>query len=394
MRYDYDYLIVGAGMVSANATAGIRERDERGSIGIVGSEPNGPVTRPALSKKLWTDPEFGFDKIWMKPEDKGATLHADTRIVSLDRDHRTVTADNGDVFGYGRLLIATGGEPKKLDLAPSERVLYFRTVEDYRRLRELAGSQRHIAVVGGSYIGTELAAALALNDTRVTLIHPEQVLGDRVFPPDLARRFQEMYHAHGVTLMGGRRLASGRQDDDTVTLTLDSGETVAADAVALGLGVEPVCDFAAAAGLAVDDGIMVDEMLRTSDPNIFAAGDVASYPDNLLGRQRAEHVDNANRMGQQAGAIMAGSEAPYTHTPYFYSNVFELGYQAVGTLDSSLRTIEDWQEPQSRGVVYYLEEDVVKGVLLVNLKERLDAAREVIKERTPGDREALIGRIR
>ncbi|WP_206062550.1 NAD(P)/FAD-dependent oxidoreductase [Kushneria phosphatilytica] len=325
MRHDYDYLIVGAGMVSANATRSIRERDSQGSIGIVGSEPNGPVTRPALSKKLWTDPEFGFDNIWMKPEESGATLHTDTRIVSLDRDNQTVTAENGDVFGYGQLLLATGGEPKQLDLAPSERVLYFRTVEDYRQLRELAGHQRHIAVVGGSFIGTELAAALNLNDTRVTLIHPEQVLGGDIFPPDLAEHFESMYHTHGVTLMGNCRVTSGHQQGETVTLTLDDGNTVTADVVAIGLGIEPACDIAVSAGLTVDDGIVVDEMLRTSDPHILAAGDVASYPDNLLGRQRAEHVDNANMMGQQAGAIMAGSEAPYTHTPLFLFECLRTG---------------------------------------------------------------------
>ncbi|WP_280338158.1 NAD(P)/FAD-dependent oxidoreductase [Salinicola acroporae] len=348
----YDYLIVGAGMVAANAVEGIRERDAEGTIGILGAEPNGPVTRPALSKKLWTDPDFGYDKIWMQPEQHaGTTLHTDTRVTAIDRQQRTVTTASGNAFGYGRLLLATGGAPVTIDLPPSERVRYFRTVEDYDCVRRLADQGLHVAVVGGSYIGTELAAALIQNGCRVTLIHPEDVLGGAMFPPSVADRLHRAYLDAGVTLLGGRKVTRGREEDGRVTLALDDGASLEADAAIFGLGVEPCVALAEEAGLETDGGILVDARLTTADEAIFAAGDVATYPDRILGRWHAEHVDNANQMGQTVGRIMTGSDETYDHTPYFYSNVFDFAWKAVGRMDSSLDIVEDADPDSDRGSI-------------------------------------------
>lgn len=391
----YDYVIVGAGMVAANAVQGIREKDTEGTIGILGAEPNGPVTRPALSKKLWTDPEFGYDKIWMQPEqDAGTTLHTDTRVATIDRQQKTVTTDDGDTYGYGQLLLATGGAPVTLDLPESERVRYFRTVEDYDHLRRLAGKGLHAAVVGGSYIGTELAAALVQNDCRVTLIHPEEVLGGKMFPSSVANRFHQTYVDRGVMLLGGRKVNGGREADGKVTLELDDGASLEADFVVFGLGVEPSIALAEQAGLDTDGGILVDNRLTTTDAAIFAAGDVATYPDRILGRWHAEHVDNANQMGATVGRIMAGSDETYDHTPYFYSNVFDIAWKAVGKLDSSLEVVEDADPESGQGIYYYLEDDKVAGVLLLDLDaDRLDEARAVLAESSPQSAETLVGRI-
>lgn len=391
----YDYVIVGAGMVAANAVQGIREKDTEGTIGILGGEPNGPVTRPALSKKLWTDPEFGYDKIWMQPEqDAGTTLHTDTRVATIDRQQKTVTTDDGDTYGYGQLLLATGGAPVTLDLPESERVRYFRTVEDYDHLRRLAGKGLHAAVVGGSYIGTELAAALVQNDCRVTLIHPEEVLGGKMFPSSVANRFHQTYVDRGVMLLGGRKVNGGREADGKVTLELDDGASLEADFVVFGLGVEPSIALAEQAGLDTDGGILVDNRLTTTDAAIFAAGDVATYPDRILGRWHAEHVDNANQMGATVGRIMAGSDESYDHTPYFYSNVFDIAWKAVGKLDSSLEVVEDADPESGQGIYYYLEDDKVAGVLLLDLDaDRLDEARAVLAESSPQSAETLVGRI-
>ncbi|WP_022899977.1 NAD(P)/FAD-dependent oxidoreductase [Humibacter albus] len=393
-RTDYDYLIVGGGMVADSAARGIRERDADGSIGIIALEEDPPATRPALTKKLWTDPEFTFDKVWLNTEaDTGAVRHAGLRASRIDTTAQTVGTDSGDVFGYGTLLIATGGTPHTLELPHDERVVYFRSVEDYRRLRGLAGEGREVAVIGGSFIGTELAAALVQNNTAVTLVFPEDVLGGAVFPAELAARFQKLYENAGVALVPGTTLERGSAGPVRLELELSNGDRLETDAVVTGLGIEPNVGIARDAHLEVDDGVIVDDRLCTSDPHIFAAGDIASYPDVILGRRRIEHVDNATSMGTCVGRNMAGADEPYDHTPYFYSAVFGNRYEAVGTLDSSLTTVEEWNEPQTSGVVYYLNDGNVVGVLLWNVPEQRDAARAVIDADGPWTPEKLRGRI-
>ncbi|WP_262348136.1 NAD(P)/FAD-dependent oxidoreductase [Cellulosimicrobium cellulans] len=397
MRDSYDYVIVGAGMAGDAAAHGIREVDPAGTILVVGREPTAPVTRPALTKKLWTDPEFAFDQVWLRTaEETGAELLLGESVIGVDTAARTVTTDADVTVGYGALLLATSGHPRRLPgVEDSGRVIYFRTVRDYERLRDLAGDGRHVVVVGGGYIGTELAAALVQNDTRVTLVFPQDVLTGSTFPDALARRVERRYAEAGVTLLRGTTVAAAESGPDGVTVTLEDGRTVAADGVVVGAGLQIETDLARSAGLEVDDGVLVDDRLRTSDPRVWAAGDVAQYPDGLLGSRRVEHVDNATTMGRQAGRNLAGADEPYDHTPFFYSDLFELGYEAVGRLDASLETVEDWHDDDlGAGVVYYLDGGRVAGVLLWNVWDATDRAREVIATQTDVRPEALRGLIR
>jgi 3-phenylpropionate/trans-cinnamate dioxygenase ferredoxin reductase component len=394
----FDHLIVGGGMVSDAAARGIRELDADGSIGIVSTDVDEPYTRPALSKKLWTDPDFTWDDVPLgTAEATGAEIRLRTRVTAIRPAAHEVDTDGGDTIGYSRLLLATGGEPKALpirDETAGERSLVFRSAEDYRRLRRLAASHGRIAVVGGGYIGAELAAALVQNGVETVLVHPDRVLGEAVFPSFLATRFERFFVDAGVQLVEGARVVDGEAGADGVRLVLEDGREVQADAVVSGLGISARTDLADAAGLRVEDGIVVDEQLRTSAEDVWAAGDVANYPDRLLGRRRVEHVDNATEMGRAAGRNLAGAEEPYTHTPYYYSAVFGTRYEAVGTLDASLETLEDWQDPGERGVVYYLDEDRVVGVLLWNVEDARDAARAVLSEADTLTRDDLAGRIR
>jgi len=397
VRDSYDYVVVGAGMAGDAAAHGIREVDPAGTILVVGREPTAPVTRPALTKKLWTDPEFAFDQVWLRTaEETGAELLLGESVIGVDTAARTITTDADVTVGYGALLLATSGHPRRLPgVADSGRVIYFRTVRDYERLRDLAGDGRHVVVVGGGYIGTELAAALVQNDTRVTLVFPQDVLTGSTFPDALARRVERRYAEAGVTLLRGTTVAAAESGPDGVTVTLDDGRTVAADGVVVGAGLQIETDLARSAGLEVDDGVLVDDRLRTSDPHVWAAGDVAQYPDRLLGSRRVEHVDNATTMGRQAGRNLAGADEPYDHTPFFYSDLFELGYEAVGRLDASLETVEDWHaDDLGAGVVYYLDGGRVAGVLLWNVWDATDRAREVIATQTDVRPEALRGLIR
>ncbi|MFZ7086489.1 NAD(P)/FAD-dependent oxidoreductase [Curtobacterium sp. RRHDQ10] len=392
----YRYLIVGGGMVADAAARGIRELDETGTIGILSEDVDAPYARPALSKKLWTDPDFSWDeKVDLHTEDAtGATIRLSTPVTAIDRDAKTVTTADGATVGYDRLLLATGGHPRSLGVEQSERVIDFRSAADYRRARALADRHAHVAVVGGGYIGTEIAAGLVQNGAAVTLVDPDDVVGGSMFPADLASAFQQRFVDAGITLRTGRRVEDGHETEDGVVLTLDDGSTLGVDAVVSGLGITPATDLAEAAGLAVDDGIVVSSTLVTDDPSVFAAGDVASYPDRILGRRRVEHVDNAKEQGRQAGRNLAGAGEVYEHTPMYYSDVFDMGYEAVGQVTSSLRTVEDWTTPQDTGVIYYLDDDqIVRGVLLWNVWDKTDEARMVLAEATALTPDMLPGRI-
>ncbi|WP_454049269.1 NAD(P)/FAD-dependent oxidoreductase [Cellulomonas sp. Marseille-Q8402] len=398
MQDRYDYVIIGAGMAGDAAAHGIREVDPTGSILVIGREPTAPVTRPALTKALWNDPEFTFDQVWLPTaEDTGAELLLGESVIAVDTAARTVTTDADITVGYGGLLLATSGHPRPVaGVEDSGRVIYFRTVRDYERLRDLAGGGRHVVVVGGGYIGTELAAALVQHDTRVTLVFPQDTLTGATFPAALAAHVEQRYADAGVTLVRGARVTSATSEADGVTVVLDDGREITADGVVVGSGLVIETGLAGAAGLEVDDGIVVDEQLRTSDPHVWAAGDAAQYPDRILGRRRVEHVDNATTTGRQAGRNLAGAGEPHTHTPFFYSDLFEYGYEAVGRLSASLATVEDWHgEGFAEGVVYYLSEDgdAVAGVLLWNVWDATDRAREVIATQRDVSPEALRGLI-
>lgn len=388
MRHDYEYLIIGAGMTADAAARGIRELDPDGSIGIVGEEPDGPVRRPALSKDLWTDDEATEGGSMLDPAgDTGAELYLDQAITGLDPQAKVATAAGGDEFGYRRALIATGGRPRHLDgLAPSEHVLYYRTVADYRRLRQAAQPGTHVVVVGGGYIGSEVAAALAQNDVRVTMVFPQDAPGAGRFPTQIADQITARYADAGVQLRSGTGVDGGTDSTDGVRLDLDDGSTVDADLVVVGLGLVPADELAREAGIECSDdggGVVVDDHLRTSAEDVLAAGDVASYLDPRLGRRRVEHEDNATTMGRAAGRALAGADETYAHTPMFYSDLFDLGYEAVGRMDPSLETVSDDQGDGT--VVYYLTDDQVVGVLLWNVWGAVDAARDLLATRTRPD---------
>lgn len=380
----YDVLVIGGGMVADAAAQALREQGHDGTIGILGEEPVPPFPRPALSKKLWTDPDFTQDGLDPRTgEQTGAEIHLATRVTSVDPVGRTVTTADGATVGYGSLLVATGGHPRGIDGLPaSDRVLHYRTLTDYQRLRGLAGGGARVAVVGGGYIGSEIAAALSQQDCEVTLVFPEEVLGATRFPAPLAQRFQQLFVDAGVRLVAGTMVEGGEQQGDQVSLRLSDGGVLDVDVVVVGMGIAPAGDVLdGVAERSEDGGIVVDERLRTTAEGVFAAGDVAEYPDRILGRRRVEHVDNASAMGAAVGRIIAGSEETYDHTPMFYSDLFDAWYEAVGTLDASLRT-EVVDKEDGGKVVYYVGDDEVVGVLLWKVGDGVEPAKKVLAAHT------------
>jgi 3-phenylpropionate/trans-cinnamate dioxygenase ferredoxin reductase subunit len=390
----YKYVIVGGGMTGHAAVQGIRKLDKDGGIAIFSAEPDPPYKRPPLTKGLWTGQKF--DTIWYNTEELGAELHLGRRITQLDPSGKRVIEEGGEEHTYEKLLLATGGKPRRLPLGGDD-INYFRTVGDYRRLRDDVDQRRSFAVIGGGFIGSEIAAALAMNHRKVTMIFPDEGVSSRVFPPDLSKSVSAYFEAKGVELVRGGSVTSmeRRADRFAVTVAAKGSESeIVADGVVAGIGIELNLDLARMAGVAVENGIVVDQYLRTTAPHIFAAGDVAAFMNTALGyRIRVEHEDNAKTMGRVAGENMAGAATPYEHLPFFYSDLFDLGYEAVGELDSRLETVSDWEEPYKEGVVYYLRDGRVCGVLLWNVWKQLDAARRLIAEPGPFKREDLRGRL-
>jgi len=387
----YTYVIVGGGMTADAAAQAIREADPAGSIGVIAAEPHPPYDRPPLSKALWKgEPE---EKIWRKTAATGAELHLGRRIGGLDLAAHQATDDQGTKYGFRKLLLATGGAPRRLPLE-TDQIIYFRTLEDYRRLRALAGTSVRFGVIGGGFIGSEVAAALRLQGRDVTMLVPEAGLGARVFPADLSRFLVDYYRQKGVTMRTGEGMAGlDRRAGSALVRTTTGGELVA-DVLVAGLGIVPAVELAEQAGVGVDNGVVVDRFCRTSHPDVYAAGDVANFANPALGtRLRVEHEDNANTMGRTAGLNMAGRATAYDHLPFFYSDLFELGYEAVGDLDSRLETVADWKEPFREGVVYYLKAGRVRGVLLWNTWGQVEHARALIAEPGPFTPQALKGRL-
>lgn len=387
----YPYLIIGGGMAAAAAVAGIREVDAAAEIAIISGERHKPYDRPPLSKALWKG-EAKVEEIYR--ELAGAvTFHGERIATELAPDAHRVTDDHGRKYTYDKLLLATGAAPRRLNFG-DDRIIYFRTLDSYRRLRQLAEKHEKFAVIGGGFIGSELAAALRQHDKQVTMIFPQRAIAAKIFPADVADYVTQFYREKWVEVWTEDevRNVEGRSHDLIVVTKKDRRLEV--DAVVAGIGVTPNLELAKDAGLEVGDGVIVNEMLQTSHPDIYAAGDVANFHDKVLNkRRRVEHEDAANSMGKAAGRAMAGEGEPYDYSPMFYSDLFDLGYEAVGELDSRMETVVDWHTEYEEGVIYYLKEHRVRGVLLWNVWGKVDEAREMIAEGKEFNAQELAGAI-
>lgn len=402
----YDHVIVGGGMAAAKAVESIRELAPEASVAVVSADTAAPVYRPDLSKTLWADADAHVeDSILVTPDSEGTAPGERTayrlgaEVTAIDPQAHTVTVD-GRTVGYGSLLLATGAEPVAAGIPQGERVHTYRTVADYRRLKEASGPGTTAVVVGGGYIGTELAAGLTMAGTDVTLVVPHRPLLARMLPAELSAAVEATFQEKGVRIVEGR-LASAAESGDAVTARLEDGTELRADLLVLALGVRPRTTLAEAAGLALaDQGVRVDDRLRTSAPDVYAAGDIATFPDALLGERRVEHADAAETQGAAAGRNMVGADQAYTHTPFFWADLFDYGYEAIGELDTRHRTVvdlatgEDGRPDPSTAVVYYADEaGHVRGVLLWNVWDSVPQARALI-ERTAQEPVADLGSLK
>jgi NADPH-dependent 2,4-dienoyl-CoA reductase/sulfur reductase-like enzyme len=342
---------------------------------------------------LWNPAGLPRERIWRKTEALGVELRLGRWVTQLDLRYKEAVDSQGQRYEFEKLLLAPGGTPRRLDFdAPG--VIYYRTLDDYDRLRRLAQQGRRFAVIGGGFIGSEMAAALTMQGKEVVMIFRKAAIGARSFPAPLAQKLNDDFGQRGVELWAGDTVAAVREVGEGWVVKTGRGREAQVDGVVAGLGLLPNTDLARAAGLTARDGIDVDEFLRTSHPDVYAAGDVASFYSPVLSkRMRVEHEDNANMMGMLAGRNMAGEEEPYTHLPYFYSDLFQLSYEAVGEIDPQLETVEDWTRPYEKGVVYFLRQGRLRGVLLWNVPGQVMAARRLMAQPEPVAATDLPGRL-
>jgi 3-phenylpropionate/trans-cinnamate dioxygenase ferredoxin reductase subunit len=395
----YGYVIIGSGLAGTSAVEGIREIDRDGTILLMGNENNMPYDRPPLSKKLWSGKKklediFLHDRSYY--ERHNAELALGVTAVSLDAAKKTVVTDRGETVHYSKLLLATGGYPRRLELPGGdlEGICYFRTIDDYKKIRETASAGKKAVIIGGGFIGSEMAASLNMNGVDVAMVFPEDYLVQRLFPQGLGRSIQKHYAEHGIAVFTQDVPVSFEKKSRRIIVRTKKGREIESDIIIAGIGLVPAVDLAKSAGLSVDNGIVVNEYLESSRPDVYAAGDNTSFmsaPSNR--RTRVEHWDNSMAQGKAAGKNMAGANLPYDYIPYFFSDLFEFGFEAAGEIDSRMTTYADWKKENETGIIYYLKDDTVEGVMLCNVWDKIEAAREMIRKREKISAEKLRGAI-
>jgi NADPH-dependent 2,4-dienoyl-CoA reductase/sulfur reductase-like enzyme len=377
----YKYIIIGGGMTGSAAIKGIRENDPDGSIALFTKEQFPPYKRPPLTKGLWADKDV--KSIIISLDEFQVDLYLETAIDKLSPDKKQVSASDGEEYQYQKLLLATGGDPRHLPGEP-EGVIYYRTLADFQHLKHQTGYKEHFCIIGGGFVGSELAAALTNNNKKVTMIFPEAGISGTLFPDDLAKFLVDYYQEKGVAVLTGKLVDSIHKEDDHYIVKYHSIDDNSSaedvfDAVIAGIGIKPNTALAEACGIEVDDGIIVNEYLQTNLPDVYAAGDIANFLHIPLGKHvRVEHEDNANSMGKLVGKNMSGELKKYDHFPYFYSDLFDLGYEAVGEINNDLETYEDWVEPFKQGTIFYLQDGQIRGLIFWNLWDKVEQGQAVI----------------
>lgn len=385
----YKYIIIGGGLAGASAVKGIREIDPEGPALLVAGEKHPPYDRPPLTKQLWWGEKKVEDIFLNDPafyERNNTELLLSTKVDAIDPDAKEIKIGPAGIK-FEKLLIATGGIPRSLPIEGGslEDIVYYRDLDDFEKVRTKTGPGKSAVIIGGGFIGSELAASLNRNGVEVTMVFPGEILANRVFPQDLGRKLTDIYRQRGIKILSGKR--PGRFEKNAGKFVTYTGETrVESDILIVGVGIAPELDLAGSARLSAENGIIVNAFLQTSHPDIYAAGDNAFFPHKVLGKgMRVEHWDNALNQGAYAGRNMAGASDTYDHMPYFFSDLFEFGYEAVGEIDSSLETRAVWEKEFEKGIIYYLSKGKVRGIMLCNIWERIPAAREIIRNSTGFD---------
>ncbi|HWC32935.1 MAG TPA: FAD-dependent oxidoreductase, partial [Actinomycetota bacterium] len=381
-----------AGLTAAAAVQTLRDEGFDGRLLVVGEEPHVPYERPPLSKEflrgeqerasLEIHPEGWF-------EERAVEMLLGVRATAIDPGATRLTLSSGEDVRYDALLIATGGRPRTL-VPPSERVVYLRTIEDADRLRWRLGADRHVLVVGAGFIGSEVAASARDLGSDVTLLDVFDVPLQRALGSQVGSVMARVHEERGVTLRMGDAVASIEERDDAVAVRTDSGRVVEGDVAVVGVSIVPNTELAEAAGIRVANGVVVDERCRTSEPRVFAAGDVANHFHPLFGRQvRVEHFDNALKHGGAAARNMLGVGEAFADPHWFWSDQYDVNLQFAGDAEGADDLVLRGALEDRDGIGFYLRDGVVVACVALNRGRDVRRAMKLIASRARPDVAAL-----
>lgn len=388
-------VIVGAGHCAGQLAARLRAEGFEGAVTIVGDEPHVPYQRPPLSKQFIAG-EMDLDRVYLRPEDfyesSNVTLRLGTRVTAIDRDARSITLDDGERMGYDKLVLATGARARELKVpgAHLEGITCLRNLDHARDIRERIRPGARLAIVGGGYIGLELAAVTVRAGMSVTVLEMAQRLLSRVVAEPVSDFYLRLHTDAGVDVRTGVRVVGFEGEERVQRVLVEGGDALDVDFVVIGVGVVPNVELAAEAGLATDDGIVVDEFGRTDDPHIYAAGDCTRHPSMLYSRRvRLESVHNAMAQAKVVAANLCGKDTAYDEVPWFWSDQYDVKLQIAGLSEGYDETVIRGDPGGGAFTVFYLKDGVVIAADTVNGMRDHMACRTLITKRAQISPEAL-----
>ncbi len=352
----------------------------QGQLTILSADNAVPYERPPLSKGFLAGKD-SEESIRINAEDfyrqHGIELRVECKVTRVDLKGKRLELDGGGGLAFERLVIATGASPRTLKVpgANLRNVFYLRSLSDSKAIRNAASAAKQALVIGGGFIGMEVAAVLAQKQISVTMVLNEERIWKRFFSPEMSKFFESYYTSRGVRLVKSTSVRELRGNAAVSSAMLEDGQSVGCDLVVAGIGVEPVTDFLSESGLEIDNGVLVNEYLQTGDADVFAAGDVANYQDVVFGkRRRVEHWDNAVSQGQYCARSLMGEKAPFKHVPYFFSDVFDLSYEYWGDSSGAEQIIHRGDVSTKSFSAWWLRQKQVVAAFAMN---RPDEEREV-----------------
>jgi 3-phenylpropionate/trans-cinnamate dioxygenase ferredoxin reductase subunit len=389
------FVVIGGGHAAGQAVASLRQEGFEGEIVVIGDEPFLPYQRPPLSKQYLSG-EQGLDRVYLRPEkfyeERNITLKLGVRVESLDCGAHTVVTSTGETISYDKALLCTGSRPRLLN-APGidlAGIHYLRGIADVDGIRTEMADAKTMIIVGGGYIGLEVAAVTRTAGLEVSVLEMESRILNRVTTPTMSEFYTQLHEGRGVKILTDTAVSGFEGDGRVSAAVTATGEKLPADIVIVGIGILPNIELAEAAGLDCDNGIVVDERCATSNPDIYAAGDCTNHPNPLLNRRlRLESVPNAMEQARVAAANLLGGDKSYAAIPWFWSDQYELKLQMVGFSTNADQEVLRGDPSSNQFARFYLENGVLVAADAVNSPKEFMACRQLVAKQAKVDVDKL-----